>query len=100
MVGTMPWAFCVYQMGLGVLSEHMHTVAGLLMNGTPTVRRKDHTKDYQANLVQSLAFVQGSAFDIVIQSYIQATEPSVDPDELRRTFYQMVQYWKRKQASP
>ena len=100
LVGTMPWAFCVYQMGLGVIAEHLKTVATFILNGSTeychNVNYKTTKEKYERNLTQSMAFVQGSSLDIVIESYIQSAEPSVDPEALRETFYQMVEYWKRK----
>ena len=103
MADTVGFAYAVYQMGLGVLSEHMRTVASFILNGTPSFcHNVNHDKlvaRAEANLNQSIAFVQGSSLDIVIQTYIQAVEPSIDPDAFRESFHEMVEYWKRKKIS-
>ncbi len=101
--GTVPFIETVYLMGISVLSEHLHTVASVLINGTrqhsyqaTVARRRDYELRQETSRIQeSLAFVQGTGLNLIIQEY----GFEVDPDEFREGFFNFCDYQKRLRES-
>lgn len=76
----------IYKLGVGILKEHLDTYYKYILIGT--------TSRYVARTVSSsLAFVQGSGLDMVIQYFgIDA-----NPEDFRERFIQWCAWQKRHQ---
>ena len=97
--GTVPFAQCAYVMGVAILAEHLRSAAEVLINGSQNghysssytrlqrFRKREHEEEVQ----QSLAFVQGTGLNLVIEEY----GLSVDPEEFKEGFFNFCQYQKR-----
>ena len=99
--GTVPYAFTemIYSIGFNVLKTQMKAAARFLVEGTKSLMgckmewQKDRIADNRgADIRTAVAFVQGSSLDILIEKF----GLEVDPEDLRETFFTMVDYWKRK----
>ena len=101
--GTVPFSQCAYVMGIAVLSEHLRLAADVLINGTrksvyhstPAKIQRYYYKKRESEVSESMAFVQGTGLNLVIEEY----ELGVDPEEFREGFFNWCQYQKRKKKS-
>ena len=100
--GTVPFAECTYLMGIAVLSEHLKVAAQFIINGTAAIKNQDrkwnnrayHSTPSMADYQESLAFVQGSGLNLVMESY----GLEGDPEEFKETFFDWCQYQRRKKS--
>lgn len=93
--GSVDFAECIYHMGIGVLSEHLRKAAQYFIEGTPVyhgVHAKYKNAASQKMFRESIAFVEGTGLNLVIEDY----GLEVDPETFRETFFQWIQEKKRK----
>lgn len=94
---------CIYMVGMAILSEHMRTAAQVLINGTkahsysatPLRIQKCLEQKENVEIKESIAFVQGTGLNIVIESY----GLGVDPEEFREGFFYWCDFQRRKKQS-
>lgn len=77
--------------GEAVLSEHLKTYAALVVYATTPVFRS-HKAMHKQFFEQSVAFVQGTGIETVVDAY----ELDVDPEELKETFFSWCERYKKR----